>query len=179
MKKLVCIENDWEDWQGSRSVSPILELATKASGQPAKHFHRSCNTVEELDFNIEKVSNYTSIDLVYFALHGSSGKIHIGGHPLSLTELGEKIGYRWKGRVVHFGSCSVFRNQNEVDSFIQLTGVSAVSGFCRTIDWHLSTAFDYLYLINWLNYSRVGDFMNKMHKIATGPFEELGFVTNR
>jgi hypothetical protein len=123
------------------NVLPMLELISKTLN--SKFSHLSCNTREELTYNLQllRKRNY---GILYFAFHGSPGKIHLHRDRVSLTELGEMMRQRFAGWIIHFGTCSTLRKPREVERFVETTGASLVTGFTRDVDWIESSAFELL-----------------------------------
>ena len=131
------------------NVVPTLELISKT--QDAKFSHLTCNTREELRYNLNLLCR-KSYGVLYFAFHGSPGKIHLHRDKVTLTELAEMMNCRFANWIIHFGTCSTLRKPNEVAYFVEQTRVSLVTGFTRDVDWIESSAFELLLFKAFLNY---------------------------
>lgn len=123
------------------NVRPTLELISKT--QDAKFSHMTCNTREELRFNLGLLCR-RSYGVLYFAFHGSPGKIHLRRDKVTLTELAGMMNARFANWIIHFGTCSTLRKPSEVNYFVEKTRVSLVTGFTRDVDWIESSAFELL-----------------------------------
>lgn len=132
----------WERRTENRlNVLPTLELISKT--QDAKFSHMTCNTREELKYNLNLLCK-RNYGVLYFAFHGSPGKIHLHRDKVSLTELAAMMNHRFAGWIIHFGTCSTLRKPREVGYFIQQTNVDLVTGFTKDVDWIESSAFELL-----------------------------------
>lgn len=123
------------------NVLPTLELISKTQG--AKFSHLTCNTREELKYNLNLLCK-RNYGILYFAFHGSPGKIHLHSEKLSLEDLTEMMSCRFANWIIHFGTCSTLRKQRAVRQFVEQTNVSLVTGFTRDVDWIESSAFELL-----------------------------------
>ena len=74
-------------------------------------------------------------------------KDYFGDSEVDLEQLADGLGDACTNRIVHFGSCSTLDVEKErISSFIEHTGVSAVSGYAAEVVWTESVAFDMLYI---------------------------------
>jgi len=64
------------------NVLPTLELISKT--QEARFSHLTCNTREELKYNLNLLCK-RNYGILYFATHGSPGKIHLHRDKVTLT----------------------------------------------------------------------------------------------
>jgi hypothetical protein len=141
-RNIACLESLWTQQTENRlNVVPALELISKTYG--AKFSHLTCNTREELNYNLHLLCK-RNYDILYFAFHGSPGKIHLHRDEVTLTELAEMMNCRFENWIIHFGTCSTFRKPKEVEYFARQTRVSLVTGFTRDVDWIESTALELL-----------------------------------
>lgn len=123
------------------NVLPTLELISKT--QDSKFSHMTCNTREELQYNLNLLCK-RNYGVLYFAFHGSPGKIHLHRDKVSLTELASMMNCRFANWIIHFGTCSTLRKPREVSYFIENTKVALVTGFTKDVDWIESSAFELL-----------------------------------
>lgn len=141
-RNIACLESLWTRKTENRlNVLPMLELISKT--QDAKFSHLTCNTREELNYNLHLLCK-RNYGILYFAFHGSPGRIHLHRDKISLTELAEMMNCRFENWIIHFGTCSTFRRPREVAYFAEQTRVALVTGFTRDVDWIESSAFELL-----------------------------------
>ncbi|MCA1589197.1 MAG: hypothetical protein LC734_02165 [Acidobacteria bacterium] len=141
-RNIACLESMWDRRIEDRlNVLPTLQLISKT--QDAKFSHLTCNTREELRYNLNLLCR-RSYGVLYFAFHGSPGKIHLHRDKVTLTELAAMMNHRFANWIIHFGTCSTLRKPSEVVYFVEQTGVSLVTGFTRDVDWIESSAFELL-----------------------------------
>ncbi|HMQ03798.1 MAG TPA: hypothetical protein PKD26_07770 [Pyrinomonadaceae bacterium] len=141
-RNIACLESMWTRRIENRlNVLPTLELVSRT--MEARFSHLTCNTREELRYNLNLLCK-RNYGVLYFAFHGSPGKIHLHSGKITLTELAEMMGKRFGHWVVHFGTCSTMRKPREVEYFAEATGVALVTGFTKDVDWIESSAFELL-----------------------------------
>jgi hypothetical protein len=141
-KNIACLESMWDKRTENRlNVLPTLELISKT--QDARFSHLTCNTREELKYNLNLLCK-RNYGILYFATHGSPGKIHLHRDKVTLTELAAVMNHRFANWVIHFGTCSTLRKPREVEYFVAATEVMLVTGFTKDVDWIESSAFELL-----------------------------------
>lgn len=161
--RVFCLEESvWSDAKGlsdQTSVLPTLELLERMS-VVSEFVHRHALGATEFDNYLEwrrsdrRVRTYGT---VYFAFHGTPRGLSIGGSAVSLDLLAERLG-SLAGGVVHLGSCSVLRQNEEAAArFLRLTGARMVTGYEREIDWLDSAALDTAWLGYVASHKRLGD----------------------
>lgn len=123
------------------NVLPTLQLISKT--QESRFSHLTCNTREELRYNLNLLCK-RNYGILYFAFHGSPGKIHLHRDKITLTELAQMMNCRFSNWIIHFGTCSTLRKPREVEYFVEKTGVALVTGFTRDVEWIESSAFELL-----------------------------------
>lgn len=97
--------------------------------------------------------------LAYLASHGETGGISLSytdsstdtgrrdWEEVTLDDLCDRIGGRGKGRVLYFGSCEVLKEDTQrLQRFCADTGISALVGYTKTVEWLESAACDLLVL---------------------------------
>lgn len=144
-KHIACLESLWNDDIEDRwSVRPILEVV--ANIHDLKLAHLSCNTREEFVFNLQMLAKRRRYRMLYVALHGGPGEVYLADETaITLEELAELMGTRFKDWVVHFGSCSTVRVPEErLKAFLAATDVAMVLGYTQDVDWLESAAMDLL-----------------------------------
>jgi hypothetical protein len=141
-RNIACLESMWDKRTENRlSVLPSLELIKRT--QSSEHSHLTCNTREELKYNLKLVCK-RNYGVLYFAFHGSPGRIHLHRDKITLEELAEMMAGRFTNWIIHFGTCSTMRKPTAVSRFVEETGVSLVTGFTKDVDWIESSAFELL-----------------------------------
>ena len=65
------------------------------------------------------------------------------GSTVTLEQLASFMGKRFKGWVVHFGSCGTLdTDESRLNGFIEATGLAMAVGYTKTIGWIDSAAMD-------------------------------------
>lgn len=151
-----CIETVWYETEDHTSMQPVLELLR--DGQLSVPFvHRTAITKDEFTFCLMEWLSLDSREypILYLGYHGEEGCINLGGKGyidetvLGLHDVGVRLvdGGGCKNRVVHFASCSTLDvDREDVETFLEQTGASAVSGYSKSIDWVAAAMLDMLYL---------------------------------
>ena len=143
LKDIACLESIWyEDVEERLSVSALLEVVTKF--REVKYTHLTCNTTEEFEFNLRLLPKKGKYRILYLAFHGAPGRIDLeDGSTVTLEELASFMGKRFKGWVVHFGSCGTLAtDHSRLDEFLAATGVTMAVGYTKSVGWIDSAAMD-------------------------------------
>jgi hypothetical protein len=176
-KNIACLEGLWDDNLENRiTATALLDLVTKIS--ELQFTILSCNTREEFGFNISRLSlsrvkrHYR---VLYLVFHGEPGLISLSDEvTLSLEELADIMGVRFRGWVVHFSSCSTLAiKEPRLKSFIQNTKVSMVIGYTKDMYWSECLAMDLLLFEKIASYKRLSD----MKKQVVSRYGELVKMT--
>lgn len=160
------------------SVRPILRFLEDLDG--TKHVFRDIGTPEELQHYLSRwvLSAYDGY-IGYFSFHGSPGALWLPAgrqQQITLDDLADWLEGQCHGRIVHFCACSVMRlGDTRLQRFRQRTGATAVMGYTKDVDWAESTAFETLLYSALARYSRFGDAMNRLERIAGTLRKHLGF----
>jgi hypothetical protein len=151
-KDIACLESLWDfDVEQALTVEPILDVIAKVHHV---HFsHLACNTGEEFKFNLRTLPSRSSYRILYLAFHGSPGEIGLAdGSHVNLEELSGLMGTKFKGWVVHFGSCDTLSTSTKrLQRFFDGTQTSLLVGYKGYINWVDSAAMD-LIILDWLQY---------------------------
>ena len=143
-----CLEGEWDrDLRGRRSVEPILELLERL--EAIRCIHRDVATVEELQYYVGRWQErpYDGYRVLYLAMHGNSGSLHLGRDGLDLTSLGEALEGLCEGSVVYFGSClTMDAEPGEINTFVKRTSALAAVGYVTEVDWVETAAFEVILL---------------------------------
>lgn len=155
MKKLFCIESDW-DCKPTKEITilPLLQCI-KGVYPEFEYIFRTANTEEELKYCLKKFKSIrkcsTDFYTIVFCGHGKTGKLYIGDErnsiELTLKKLAELClsidSQLFSGQHVHFDSCSILRTTNDrLNHFLQATGAIAISGFSKRVDFIKSYALE-------------------------------------
>lgn len=167
---IYCIETVWFGAGSSMSMRPVLDYLQARFNTP--YVHRNAITRDEFlaHLNIWSTVGTAAKDVQYpillLSYHGTTEGILLRDPDESELEFDEEQGI-WvvpdechvslhevadtvencSNRVVHFASCSTVDVGNDVvESFLDNTNASAVSGYREEVDWGDSLAFDMLYL---------------------------------
>lgn len=157
--KLVCLETYWnEKLFESFSVKPFFDAMAPLVTPPLRVAHRFVESAQGLAYYARRPDGvmWRHADLFdapvyYLAFHGKPGTVisltgHIGAEPLIEAFAGYGRGYR---NLVYFAACSVLRGvQGErfAKTFLRKTGVRAVIGYTKRVDWMASLVADLLFL---------------------------------
>jgi hypothetical protein len=142
-KHIACVESLWDGNIESRlSVVPLLELASRVDD--IRFSYLTCNTVEELEYNIKKFKRRRGYGILYLSFHGRPGELVLDGQAsVEIEKLAQYMGDGFANWAVHFGSCATIDVPHaRISRFIVSTGVSIVLGYKRDVDWIDSAAID-------------------------------------
>lgn len=149
-KNIACLESLWnQNIENRLSVVPILEIVSKIN--EVKFTFLTCNTKEELKYNLNKLKRKPRYGILYLAFHGTPGEIVLDESPVDIETLTVFMGKGFTNWIVHFGSCETIDVERQrISNFIAITGISMVVGYKRDVDWIHSAAVDLL-LLDWLH----------------------------
>ena len=150
---IACLESLWNsDIENRLSVVPILELVSKVNG--ISYTYLTCNTREELAYNLVKLGERHGYRMLYLSLHGKPGELILDGGRTDLESLAQMMGTRFARWAVHFGSCSTINVPTErLRRFLAATKVEVLFGYQADVNWIASAALDLL-LFDWFQYYR-------------------------
>ena len=148
---IACVESLWNaDLENRLSVVPVLDLVSRING--TRYTHLTCNTREELAYNLGKLGKGRGYRILYLSLHGKPGEIILDGGRTDLEALSTMMGTRFAGWAVHFGSCSTLAIPlNRIRTFMAATRVAMVSGYVRDVNWVATAALDLMFF-DWFQY---------------------------
>ena len=152
---IFCLEGEWEpDLRKRDSVLPVLELLERLG--KIKSIHRDVATVAEAKYYLKKWSErrYDDYVVLYVATHGDKGRLYWGPREsMTLDELAEILGDSASDCWVYLGSCLTLFDETDVIRFVEQTGVEAVLGYRKSVDWIESAAFDVILLSEMANFA--------------------------
>ena len=148
---IACVESLWNsDIENRLSVVPILDLVCRINR--IKYTHLTCNTREELAYNLGKLGKGRGYRILYLSLHGKPGEIILDGGRTDLESLAGMMGTRFAGWAVHFGSCSTISVPlSRIRVFMAATRVAMVSGYGKDVNWVATAALDLIFF-DWFQY---------------------------
>jgi hypothetical protein len=176
-KNIICLESLWDqDLESHRrlSMGPILELVSKIND--VKLILLSCNTQEELRYNLLKIKRRSGYGILYFAFHGRPGEVELDGCSIDMETLASFMGRGFVNWAVHFGTCStVDTDKARMGAFVESTRISMLAGYKKDVVWTDSAALDLLFL-TWLQrYKNMRAMWKKFRKTYTGLISNTGF----
>ena len=157
--KLVCLETYWNDrlFQ-SFSVKGFFEAMAPLLHPPLMLAHRFVESPAGLAYYARRPSGVMwrqaelfDAPIYYLAFHGKPGRmISLNGdiHGLELITAFEGYGRGYKN-LVYFAACSVLRGapgRSFARDFLKKTGVRALVGYTKRVDWMASLVADMLFL---------------------------------
>jgi hypothetical protein len=155
-----CLEGEWDrDLRQRLSVEPVLELLERL--RLARYIHRDVATVSEFEYYLKKwgQKGYHEFEVLYLAMHGDMGTLHLGKDSLTLNDLDGLIQGKAANRVIYFASCSTMLEDEEaLKSFVKSTGARAAIGYWLDIDWLDSVGFEVFLLERLLRQNRTDAF---------------------
>lgn len=143
-KKIACIETLFDGNVENRlSVVPLLELSERVN--EVKWAYLTCNTEEELKYNLAKLKHRRGYGILYLSCHGKPGQLVLDQGAVDIEKMAGYMGEGFVNWVVHFGSCATLNiEQARISRFIDATGVAMVIGYRKDVDWIDSAAVDLL-----------------------------------
>ena len=102
----------------------------------------------------------------YLAFHGNPGEIELAdGSVVNLEELSGLMRTKFKGWVIHFGTCGTLSaNKKQLQRFLDSTQASLLIGYKSDVNWIDSAAMD-LIILDWLqNYKDLSAMWNQIRK---------------
>lgn len=161
--KLVCLEAYWDDQLfAPKTVKPFLDALNQLIRFPLLIAHRYVESIKGLKYYTQypdgllwKDALSWNTPLFYLAFHGRPGTIgtvldRIG--PELLCEAFQQYG--GYDTLIYFGSCSVFKGSKGrtfAKEFLKASGVRAIIGYDRDVEWMQSMIIDMLFIQKFFN----------------------------
>ena len=173
-KNIACLESFWTyDVENRLSMAPVLDLLGKTNG--TRFVVLSCNTFQELEFNLELIKKMRGYGILYLGFHGFAGGIYLPDMKIKMEMLAQLMGKRFRNWIVFFDSCSTLRVQKDrVFDFMAQTGVAMVMGYRRDVEWVNGAAMDLLVLNRLHQYKSMGRFWTHFKKAYKDLVEMTG-----
>ena len=151
IKHVACLESFWTyDVENRLSVIPILELLGKRNG--TRSVLLTCNTIDELKFNLDIVQHMNGYRILHLAFHGYPGGIYLPDLEIDIESLATFMKKGFRNWIVFFDSCrTISVGKDRILDFISTTEVKMVIGYKREVDWLDGAAIDLL-ILNWLQF---------------------------
>lgn len=161
---ILCLESSWNGRKiDNQSVQHTLETMSVIHMDTC--IHVTCNTMEELTYALQDATYGFRQGVLYLAFHGAPGKIKLGNDVhISMTDLADLMGNRFRGWNVHFGSCRTLATL-QTEPFKKMVGAKILSGYTETVDWVQSTAMDMLLLDAMYYHKTPGHLSRKIRKL--------------
>lgn len=153
-----CLEGKWRTTlNGRASVRPVLEILEDQKQIKSRHSN-VINGVQIGHYLDEwrKVA-YNSYMTLFLAMHGTEGHVHWSSRDrdsLSLAQLANLMPNNVGGCFVYLGSCLTLADTRAGSGFVAETGVSALIGYEKQIDWIEGAAFETILLGLMANHNR-------------------------
>ncbi|MDE0192671.1 MAG: hypothetical protein OXQ90_15070 [Gammaproteobacteria bacterium] len=142
-RRVYCIEGFYE-YEGQKtepSIKPMLAMLSQWGYWPSPEYKKCKTIVAANRFFRAKWSGSVPGSVLFFATHGCRGEISLSdgepldGRSIGLRDLGSHLANECQGRLVHFSSCCVLRDEEAVDDFLRQTEAVAVSGYRADVGW--------------------------------------------
>ena len=152
--KIFCLETEWEqsvsDMKFEPQAKPMLEFLNNSNG--IEFAFRQVAAKSEFAYYIRhlKRASYKDYTIVYLCFHGEKCRIvfadsgkYGGERHYDLIEFAEANNNVFDGKIVHFGSCSTLKmNEQKIKEFKILTGASMVTGYEKPVEMTESFIFE-------------------------------------
>lgn len=173
-----CLEGEWDrDLRQRMSVEPVLELLERI--RLARYIHRDVATITEFEYYLKKwgQKGYHDFEVLYLAMHGEEGMLHLGKDSLSLDDLADLLKGKAAGRIIYFASCStMMEDEDALKTFVRTTGAKAAIGYWLDIDWLDAAGFEVFLLERLLRGSRSDAFFRGITSDHPGLVDKLGLT---
>ena len=174
-KKIACLESLWDpDIEHHLNVEPILQLASKVNY--IDYIYMTCNTQEELKYNLRMIKRKSGYGILYLAFHGGLGEIYLDdGSSIDMETLAGYMGRGFNDWIVHFSTCGTIGvSKQRLADFMAATNVSLMVGYKSAVDWMEGAALDLL-LFSWLqSYKNMRTFWTQFKKQYNGLISVTG-----
>jgi hypothetical protein len=163
-KKIACLETLWDGNLESRlSAVPLLELSERVND--VKWAYLTCNTEEELKYNLSKLKHRRGYGILYLSCHGKPGQLVLDREAVDIEKLAFLMSDGFVNWVVHFGSCATLNIQHSrISRFIEATGVAMVIGYRKDVDWIDSAAVDLILFDRLQEYRNMHQFWEQFKR---------------
>ena len=143
----------------------MLELVNALYGTP--YVHRNAVSREEFFYFLKAWSmsgkDREKYPILILSYHGSQGTISLkdddtidwdnqdtwrkSDSVVTLHQIQDALAEQCNNRIIHFSSCSSLDvGHDDINEFVDTTGVSAISGYTKEVPWTQALTLDLLYL---------------------------------
>jgi len=175
-KNIFAIEGEWTNrLTDKETIKSSLTFLEEIYG--IKHIFRKVNTFSSLlDYLHQGTKpSYKNYGIIVLAFHGSNKGIELEGQDISLTELANKCEGVLEDKLIHFSSCAILKDDDDIKYFKKVTGAKKMMGYSRNIDFLESTLFDIALLQKLNEYDKAGNVDNYLQNNYPSLYEKLGF----
>lgn len=176
-----CMEGAWSSRVTDvRSVGPVLSALEDA--KQARQVRVHLNTPDDLAQALKRwtQNQHARYSIGYMALHGGPETIFTGRRQVTWRQIEQWTEGSLTGKTLHFGSCSVLdTSPKRREEFRRNTGLKAVTGFTKDVDWFESLAFELLLFEALTHYTRLADVEKHLKSVAGSLWKRTGFVVVR
>lgn len=173
-----CLEGEWDrDLRQRMSVEPVLELLERI--RLARYIHRDVATLTEFEYYLKKwgQKGYHDFEVLYLAMHGEMGTLHLGKDSLVLADLAELLQGKAANRIIYFASCStMLEDEGALKDFVKTIGARAAIGYWEDIGWLDAAGFEVFLLERLLRGSRSDAFFRGITKEHPALVDKLGLT---
>src|SRR5262245_44189804 len=104
-KNIACLESLWDGKLENRlSRVPMLDLASRVDD--VRFAYLTCNTEDELRYNLGKLKHKRGYGILYLCCHGKPGELLLDNARIDIERLSTFMRDGFTDWVVHFGTCS-------------------------------------------------------------------------
>jgi len=175
-KNILAIEGEWTNrLTDKETIKSSLSFLDEVYG--IKYIFRKVNTFNSLIDYLHQgtKAGYKKYGIIILAFHGSKKGIELEGKDISLKELANECEGVLEDKLIHFSSCSIIQNIDEIRYFKKITGAKKVMGYSKDVDFLESTLFDIALLQKLNEYDKAGNVVNYLQSNYPSLYEKLGF----
>jgi hypothetical protein len=176
MSKIFALEGEWSNnYKTEITVLPGLQLLQQTVGIP--FIHRTAATHAELFYHLKRSATYSSYDILYLAFHGEKGALWFPSEgEVTLKYLAEHYGEAFKDKYILISSCSVAKNEADIQAFKKATGAKAVAAYRKNVLFFESMLLDLACLQSINELTLASAWRNRMEKEQGWLVEKTGLV---
>ncbi|MBK5214780.1 MAG: hypothetical protein JJE55_14095 [Flavobacteriaceae bacterium] len=142
-KNILAIEGEWTNrLTDKETIKSSLTFLEEIYG--IQYIFRKVNTFNSLVDYLDQgtKASYKNYGIIVLAFHGSNEGIRLEGKDISLENLAMECDGILEDKLVHFSSCAIFKDIEDIKFFKKITGAKKVMGYSENVDFLESTLFD-------------------------------------